>query len=478
MHTIQKIAKNTGVLITGDVIFRFISLFVTIYLARYLGTAGFGKYAFVFAFLAFFGVITDSGLRTILVREMSREPSRSPKLIGNGYFIKAFLTILAVVLSTLTITSMQYSTDITYYVYVASLTLIFFSFSDLYEGIFQANLSMVYSVIAKLSFKFISAAFILWIVFSHGTLMQILWVLVLSEAIKTSINYYYSRRFVKPKLEIDIELCKHLLKESLPIALSSVILVIHFNTDVVMLSVMQGDSAVGVYSAAYKLVEPLNFVPYALMLSLFPIMSESFKSSREKLINIYHLGFKYILLITLPLVICVAVLSGEIIYIVYGGQFTASVRVLGTLIWVLVFSSLSMLIGNFLIAIEQQTLRMYSMLIGVSINVVFNFLLIPVFSYNGAAIVTLVTNIVIFTVNLYFISNSMEYITLSLKTLKPLVSGLIMGMTMISLKYFGITVFLSLPLGIIMYFIGLYILGVFTGEDIQLFKKTIAVLRG
>ncbi|MEA1894778.1 MAG: flippase [Euryarchaeota archaeon] len=476
-YTVQKIAKNTGVLITGDVIFRFISLFVTIYLARYLGTADFGKYGFIFAFIAFSGVVTDSGLRTILVRGMSREPLRSPKLIGNGYFIKAFLTILAVALSTLTITLMDYPTDITHYVYIASLTLVFFSFSDLYEGIFQANLSMVYSVIAKLSFKLISAALIFWIIFSHGTLVQILWALVVAEAIKTFINYYYSRRFVKPKLEIDIGLCKHLLKESLPIALSSVTLVIYFNTDVVMLSIIQGDSAVGIYYAAHKLVEPLNFIPYALVLSLFPIMSEFFKSSREKLTTMYQLGFKYILVIMLPLVVCVAVLSDEIIFMLYGGQFTASVQVLGILIWVLMFSSLSMLIGNFLISIEKQTLHMYSMLIGTLVNVVFNFLLIPVFSYTGAAIVTLATNIVIFAVNMYFVSNSVGYMNVRPKVLKPLVCGLVMGITMISFKYFDITVFLSLPFGIIMYFAGLHILEVFTGVDIQLFKKIIAVSR-
>jgi hypothetical protein len=52
VHTVQKIAKNIGV-ITGNVIFRLESLFVTIYLARYIGTAGFGKYSFVLAYLVF-----------------------------------------------------------------------------------------------------------------------------------------------------------------------------------------------------------------------------------------------------------------------------------------------------------------------------------------------------------------------------------------------------------------------------------------
>jgi len=76
---VQRVAKNTGIVITGELIFRLVSLVVTIYLARYLGTAGFGKYSFVFAYLAFFNIITDLGLQTILVREMAREPTRAPE---------------------------------------------------------------------------------------------------------------------------------------------------------------------------------------------------------------------------------------------------------------------------------------------------------------------------------------------------------------------------------------------------------------
>jgi len=77
LSTVQQVAKNTGIIISGELIFRLVSLVVTIYLARYLGTAGFGKYSFVFAYLAFFNIITDLGLQTILVREMSREPTHA-----------------------------------------------------------------------------------------------------------------------------------------------------------------------------------------------------------------------------------------------------------------------------------------------------------------------------------------------------------------------------------------------------------------
>ena len=124
MNTVQRVAKNTGVVFVGDIIFRTISLVVTLYLARYLGTVGFGKYSFVFAYLSFFLVITDFGLHTILVRDMSRDKSSAPKLIGNAYFIKLVLTVFAVVLSVIVISLMSYPPDTTSYIYVATFTLL------------------------------------------------------------------------------------------------------------------------------------------------------------------------------------------------------------------------------------------------------------------------------------------------------------------------------------------------------------------
>jgi len=165
LSTVQKVAKNTGIVIVGDVIFRLISLFVTIYLARYLGTVGFGKYSFVFAYLAFFGVISDLGFRAILVREMSRDSSIAPKLIGNAYIIRLILTVFAVVLPIIIITLASYPSDTITYVCIAAFTLLFMSFSDLYTTIFQANLRMEYNIIAKLTFKVLSAGILFLILY-------------------------------------------------------------------------------------------------------------------------------------------------------------------------------------------------------------------------------------------------------------------------------------------------------------------------
>jgi len=471
LSTVQRVAKNTGIIVVGDVIFRLISLVVTIYLARYLGTVGFGKYSFVFAYLAFFGVVTDLGLQPILVREMAREPSIAPGLIGNAYIIRLILTVIAVVLSVVVITLMSYPIDTTTYVYIASLTVLFVSFSDFYRTIFEANLRMEYNMVAKLAFKGVSAALILLIIFMKGTLLHIMIALVFSEMVKTLLSYSFSRKFVRPRFEIDFGLWKYLFKEALPLALSSVIFIIYFRIDVVMLSIMIGDAEVGLYSAAQKLCEPLSLIPSALMVSLFPIMSASFKTSEKRLVKSYRLAIKYILISTLPIAVGTTLLADKIIFLIYGVEFSGSATALQILIWGLVFLSINVVFMNLLTSIGKQKLNTITTALRAFGNVVLNFILIPILSYKGASIASVIAAIIAFVTSYYFVSRNLQISPIHTILIKPTIGGLLMGAFMY--YFIDINIFLLVPLAGIVYLVALLTLKTFSEEDWDIARKIV-----
>ncbi len=469
----RRVAKNTGIIIFGDIIFKIISLFITIYLARYLGTVGFGKYNFVFAYLAFFSVITDLGLPTILIREISQNKSMTPKLIGNAYVIKLILTAFAFVLSLIIVSFMPLA-DMAIYVYIAAFTIIFLSFTDLYTVIFQANLRMEYNIAAKLIFKCLSGGLILWIISAKGTLMHVIIALVLSEMVKTLISYYYSRKFVRPLFEIDFKLWKYLIKEALPIAFSSVIMIIYFRIDVVMLSIMQGDAAIGLYSAAYKLSEPLLLIPGALITSLFPIMSSSVRSSRDTLVRTYILSFRYLLIFALPIAIGTMFMANKIIFSVYGVEFKDAANALKILIWTLPFSSVNLVLLHLLVSIGKQKLNTVSHTLCAIANIVLNLILIPILSYNGAAIATVVTNAILFMISFYFVSKHLHVLSLHNIVIKPVISSLIMSIFII--YFVNLNLFLLISFAVIVYIITLFILKGFQREDINIIKKVIGIV--
>lgn len=469
LSTVQRVAKNTGIIIIGEIICKIVALFTIIYLARYLHPAEFGKYSFVFAYLAFFGIITDLGLRMILVREMSREALITSKLIGNTYIIKLILTVFAVILSMVIITLTSYPTDTTSYIYIAAFALLFMSFSDFYTAIFQANLKMEYNIIARIIFRILFAILVLGIIFSHGTLMQVMVVMVFSEMVKMVISYLYSRKFAKPQFEIDFRLWKYLFKEALPLALSSVIWIIYSQIDIVMLSPMKGDASVGIYSAAYRLFEPLVFIGSALMLSMFPLMSKYFKNSKEKLIKSYELSVKYLLIIALPVAIGITFMADKIILLIYGTEFANAATTLQILIWGLVFIFQYRIFLDLLVAMEKQKISTLSMGVCAIVNVTLNFMLIPILSYNGAAIATLITRAVLFIASFYFVSKHLQVLPIHKIAIKPVISGLVMGAFMY--YFIDVNMFLLVPLAAIVYLMVLLALKTFSEEDWDIVKR-------
>lgn len=473
MSSVQQIAKNTLVLFVGDLIFKIMSLFITIYLAKYLGVENFGKYNFVFAFLALFGILKNLGLHDILARDLAQNPTIVPKLIGNAYFVKIIMTLVAIVLCTITISLLHYSKEITNYVYVASIIILFTSFSDFYSVIFQVNYKSEYQVFANLIFKIASTILILFVIFSHGTLMQIFIVTVFSEMLKTYISYSFSKKFVKPQFEIDYKLWKYFAHEATPIALASVISVINFRTDVIMLSAMNGNFAVGIYSAAHKIVEPLSLITFAFVVPLFPHMASSFKESKNKLIKTYKLSMRYLYIMFVPMVIGITLMADEIILMVYKEPFTESINVLQILIWTFIFSG-NIVFVKLLITINKQKCIAKSMTISAIFNVIVNYALIPLFSYNGASIATLLSSLLVFTMNYHHIGKHLTRLPLHEFIIKPAIGGLVMA---VYLNYITDNIILMITGGFLIYCTMLIILKTFNDEDREIFKKIITLDR-
>jgi O-antigen/teichoic acid export membrane protein len=331
---------------------------------------------------------------------------------------------------------------------------------------------MEYNIIAKLVFKVLSAILIFWIIFSNGTLMQVMIVLVFSEMVKTLLSYAFSRKFVRPQFKIDLGLWKYLFKEALPLALTSVIWIIYFKIDVVMLSILMGDAEVGLYSAAYRLCEPFSLIPAALTMSLFPLMSTYFKSSKDRLIKSYRLSFKYLLIITLPIATGVTLIADKIILLIYEAPFAGSITALQILIWTLVFISLISVTQILLVSIDKQKSYMISTGLCAIVNVSLNFFLIPRLSYNGAAIATVMTNVVLFTASFYFVSKHLQVLPIHRIVVKPVISGLVMAAF---IYYFtDINLFLLIPLAGIIYLVALLVLKTFSKEDWNIIKKIVS----
>ena len=428
MGTVRQVARNTGVVIGGRIAGELIGLVTAIFFVRYLGANNLGVYSFVFAYLIFFNIITDLGLTDILVRDISRDRTKADKFIGNGIIISIALSLCSIGLACLIISLTGYPFNIKVFVYIASLMFLF-SFRNVYKLIFQVDLRMGYPILALIASKAFKLVLFLYLIFIKASLVWFVIGEVLVILPEFLIILYSSKGFIKPKFQIDFKMWKYILKESWPVALMAVFIIIYHRIDQLMLFNMRGAVELGYYSAAVKLPEALVIFPAAFMMSAYPLMSRYFKTSPESLTRAYTLSFKYLLMLAIPIAMGATILAKPIISLIYGEKFLPSVPDLSILCWAEVLVFYGFVHYEIMVAVGKQRLFLLFTGTGAIANVILNLVLIPKYGIVGASIATLVSRI--FSGGLiigHLLPATRAYnIAGSRLMLRPMVASLIMG---------------------------------------------------
>jgi O-antigen/teichoic acid export membrane protein len=194
-------------------------------------------------------------------------------------------------------------------------------------------------------------------------------------------------------LTFNKKLAISLLKDSWPLILSGLAVMIYMKIDQVMLQEMIGSEAVGLYSAAVRISEAWYFIPMVISSSLFPAIVNAKKQSEElyyaRLQRLYDLMVWISIAIALPMTF----LSDWVIKLLYGTEYSQAGSVLMIHIWAGVFVSLGVITGKIVIVNNQQKNSVYSTFLGLFLNIFLNYIIIPIYGIKGAAFTTLISQI-------------------------------------------------------------------------------------
>lgn len=470
MSRIRTLAKNTTILFIGNMISYLLGFFTTIYTARYLGVQGFGILSLALSITGIFGVFTDLGLGTLTTREVSRNKSKANKYIGNTAVMKVFLAFLTFGLISLTVYILGYPQTVKNVVYIITLSVIFSAFTGIFNSIFQAFEKMEYMSLNIILNAILMFTGVLTVIYYGLGIIALSAVYFISSGIILILTFLiYSWKFFLPKIHLDLNFWKPTLKEASFFGLSSILIVIYFYIDSVMLSVMVGNSAVGIYNAAYKLIFVLLFIPNVFVTSIFPVMSQHFESSKNLLKLEYEKSVKYLFAIAMFIFVYGFVFADKIIVIIYGTSYTAAITALQTLIFVVPLIFITSLFGNILGAINRQRILTIVAVINVLLNVTLNLILIQKFSYIGASAATVATECLGFILMFVYISRYFFKISVTQNILKTTFSSILV---LIFIYYLKINTnwIISAILGLFVYLSLLYVMRIVTKEDVEIFK--------
>ncbi|MBK9097586.1 MAG: flippase [bacterium] len=369
-----------------------ISFVVTIFVVRYLGPKDFGLYSYAISFAWLFAAISTLGLESISTRELVKYPNKRDEIIGTVFFLRLAGSVACIILTAIVLLLIGESTSTTILILIFSGSFIFQSFSTIeyyFRGIVKAkynayalSASVIISSGLKILFIFLKAPLIYFILAASLEYLALaIGLVAVYHFNKLSIfNWKYSK-----------EIASSLLKDSWPLALSGVVVMIYMRIDQVMIKNMMNEEAVGYYSAAVRLCEAWYFIPVTLCNAIFPAIVNA-KNVSEKFYN-NRMQKLYDLLswLAIGIAVPVTIFSDQIIQVLFGSDFASAAPVLTIYIWAGVAVFLNVASSQYLINENFTKLTFFRTLIGMIVNVVLNIILIPLYGIIGSAIATLVS---------------------------------------------------------------------------------------
>lgn len=471
MNSVQKIVKNIGVTGISQIILSIIGFLFMIYLARFLGEAGFGQYNFVLSLTSLFVIFSDLGINQLLVREVARDKLLSEHYVNNAFLLKIPLSILTFFGIVILTYFLDFQGELAVLLYLFGLYNILQTLSLTYVSLFNAWEKMEFVSLFQIVEKIIIVFLGFLVLFMGYGLLEIGYVYLLAGIFDLLFAMLLSfKKLIKPRFNINLNLQKDLIVKGLPFGLNSLFGVFFFKIDTIILAFLVGDVAVGIYNAAYNPLLTLSMIVAGMVsTAVYPVMSRQFNDSKDALGFFAVISSKYLAIIGFPIALGCLILADKFILLFYAGNYLESILPFQILAFFIPIRLISTITGTFLSAINRQGLRTFSVSLSAAFNVALNLLLIPLFSFVGASIATVLSEMLLYGLFIFFINRYYGFINVNKVLLKPLLGSLAMASVIFIIRDFNLI--LVILTGVIIYFSLLVILKTFNEEDLKLFKN-------
>ncbi len=464
MSLARKVAQNTIIQFTGKIIGTVLALITVGLMMRYLGKQGFGEYTTIIGFLGTISIFADLGLYLVVTREISKEETNQTKFVNNALSIRLVSAIIVLTAAPFLALLFPYSVVIIWGIAIATLSFLFTSLNQVLIGIFQKHFRMDKVAIGEVSGRIVWLLGVIIVARLDLGLLVMIGAIVLSNFVNFLLVAIFANKYIKLRLEFDWDYWKKILKIAAPLALSVIFTLVHFKVDTVLLSVLKPAEEVGIYGAAYKVLEGL--ITFAAIFAglLLPILSRYAFTHREKFIRAYRKGFDVLVVFLIPLIIGTLFFADPIMNLFGGGEFNSSAQVLKILIFAVGAIFLAHLFGNTVVAINQQKKMMWIYFSAAVIAIVLNLLLIPKYSYYGAAATTVLTETIVClgtALTVYFSAKVAPEFKVFFKSLAA--SAVMVGVIMLMPQFYFM---INIAIAALSYFIVLYLLKGFSKEAV------------
>ncbi len=366
-------------------------LFVGIWLARYLGPDQFGTLSYLISFMGVFSSLATLGLNNFVVRELVNQPEIVADTLGTAWLLQTLGGIVAAAAAIAAIFILKpHDPVIQKYIIILS-TLLLIKPIEVIRYWFESQVQLKYIIwVENIILALFSTARIILILIS-ANLTQFIW-LNFAECAAVAMGLLWIYQYKNKNIfnwKIKFSQAKIMLGESWPLICSSVAVMIYMRIDQVILGQMLDNQSVGIYSAAVKISETWNFIPLAIISSMFPSIIQAKKQDTAHYHQLMQKLFNIIALISIAAASALTLFADSVVTILYGDAYLEASNSLALLSWAGLFTNLGCASGKWVAVESYFKNALLRVVFAAMINVAGNIILIPKYGIQGAAMSTL-----------------------------------------------------------------------------------------
>ncbi|HKQ26574.1 MAG TPA: flippase [Burkholderiales bacterium] len=374
--------------LAGDRIFRLlVGLWIGVWVARFLGPQDFGRLAYFVTYISFFMPFAQAGLDRIAVRDLSAAGANAGEILGTAFVVRLVCGLAAAMAAIGCLWLVQRPVDMVELgmVCVLASSLVLVSF-DVFDFWFQSRLQMRFSAIAR-NLGFIAGALVRVVFIICG--LSLLW-FAFAVAVEAAIAagallvFFCWQKPAISRWRFSAERALAFIRESKFVLAYGLVITVQARIDQIMLGNMSGAGELGHYAAALRIVESLTFIPLAIQAVMMPVLANSRASDplkyEQQLLNLY----RWIVVLFLPFALVLPLLSGTIVHLLYGADYSDSAPLLSLLTVRLLLAFIGIAKSTFVTTERLFAVSFVGAAVGALLNVLLNWLLIPAWGAKGA----------------------------------------------------------------------------------------------
>jgi len=424
---LKKIISNTLAQVFSKFWTAIISIILIWLLTNYFTVELFWSYNKVYNYIYIFAFLVDLWLYAITIKEISANKDKAEYIFWNiltlrvitGSFVIVFATTISFFLP-------WYNSElIMYSILIASFFALFSLINSSMLALMQSYMKMEFSLFSAIIWKLVILllTFLLFTkiypnpeiswYFEPFLFVMSIWAFwILINAI---LNYFYAKKIINIRFNFDWKYIKKIFITSLPYWIALFLAVVYTKIDIVLISLIEkwliAERSIALYSLPLKIMDVFMMIWAFLMNSLLPSMSKYYKENNfKKLKEITQNTFKLLLVFWVWIISLGLVFKDYIIRLIANenyliitelNRYTAS-NAFDIVFFMLLFFYLGLVFSYLLVATEKQNRLLKISIILTIVNIIWNIIIIPYYSFIWAWIVTVLTQILFLSLAYFF----------------------------------------------------------------------------